>query len=226
MIAASGFRPSFVSLAGCLALAMTLGTPAMAAPLDSVFACAETDDAEARLACYDAAVGSLREANASGELMTVTRSEVEAVERDAFGFNLPTLPRLRGLFGGGDESSDAANPPKQNALTAPVVKPDSRTKPVLEAEAPQAPSAPKLEFKEVDEIVQGLRSTKEFGGSRRIRFYLDNGQVWDQRDTLRIRIPKERKGRKNTVEIRKAALGSYLLRVNGEGAAIRVNRVR
>lgn len=197
---------------------------AEAAPLDEVYNCAAIDNSDDRLACYDAAVGRLQQAEASGDVRMVTRKDVEAVERDAFGFNLPTLPRLKGIFSIFGEPDDKPTPPKRDALTAPVVSNNgaARTATVM----PTRSLAPPVEIESVDQIVHGLRTTKEFGGSKKTRFYLDNGQVWDQVDTRRVRIPRERDGRENTVEIRRAALGSYLLRVNGEGAAVRVRRRR
>ena len=47
-----------------------------------------------RLACYDEAVGRLKAAEEAGELTTISKAEVEEVQRDAFGFSLPSLPKL------------------------------------------------------------------------------------------------------------------------------------
>ena len=55
---------------------------------------------------------------------------------------------------------------------------------------------------------------------------MTNGQVWEQIGTTKLRIPKVKNGVSNTAEIRKAAIGSYLLQINGEGSAVRVKRVR
>ena len=43
---------------------------------------------------FDAAVGQLQEAEASGDVTTVTREEVEQVRQDSFGFSIPSLPSL------------------------------------------------------------------------------------------------------------------------------------
>ena len=72
--------------------------------LDQVYACANISDEAQRLACYDGAVGRLRAAQTSGNLVAVDRQQAEELDRDAFGFTLPSLSRL---FGGG---SDAATP--------------------------------------------------------------------------------------------------------------------
>lgn len=67
--------------------------------LDQVYACANITDEAQRLACYDGAVGRLREAQSSGNLVAVDRQQAEQVEREAFGFSLPSLPRLFGNRG-------------------------------------------------------------------------------------------------------------------------------
>ncbi len=70
--------------------------------LTQVYACAGIADGAARLACYDAAVGALRSADESGSFVSVDREQVQELERDAFGFSLPSLPRL---FGRGDDEA-------------------------------------------------------------------------------------------------------------------------
>lgn len=82
-------------------------TPAQPGPLAQVYACAETQDDAARLACYDAAVGRLQQAQSSGELVAVDRGTVETIEREGFGLSLPSLPRL---FGGGSDRASASTP--------------------------------------------------------------------------------------------------------------------
>lgn len=68
--------------------------------LDQVYACASIGAEAERLACYDEAVGRLRQAQTSGDLVAVDRAQAEEINRDAFGFSLPSLPRL---FGGGED---------------------------------------------------------------------------------------------------------------------------
>lgn len=81
-----------------LASAMLLtAIPAAAddiASTDAVYACASLNDDMARLACYDDAVGRLKAAEEAGEVTTVSKAEVEEVQREAFGFSLPSLPKL------------------------------------------------------------------------------------------------------------------------------------
>lgn len=81
--------------------------PSTPGVLDQVYACASIADEAPRLACYDGAVGRLREAQNTGNLLAVDRAQAEEVDRDAFGFSLPSLGRL---FGGGSENASASTP--------------------------------------------------------------------------------------------------------------------
>lgn len=98
-------RAIFASL--CLIVAAAAPAFAQEAPgptpgvLDQVYACASVTDQTARLACYDAAVGRLREAQNSGSLVAVDRESVRQVEREGFGFSLPSLSNLFRRGGGG-----------------------------------------------------------------------------------------------------------------------------
>ena len=134
-------------------------------------------DAQERLAYYDSSVGRFEAAQKSGEVVTVSKTAIEKGERDAFGFNLPSLPSLGNLFGGNDKSHFRYS--KNNRIW---------------------PQENKV--------------------------FMANGQVWEQTDGNKVRIPKVRNEELNTADISKASLGSFFLRVNGKGAAIRVRRVR
>ncbi len=61
------------------------------APLAKVYACADIAKADDRLACYDAAIASLRSAEASGGVTVVSREQVAEAERKAFGLGPATL---------------------------------------------------------------------------------------------------------------------------------------
>jgi hypothetical protein len=68
--------------------------PAVAPAVQAVVDCRKlTDDAQ-RLACYDKAVASMTDAQASGDLVTIDRQQRQAVRRQAFGLTLPTLDFL------------------------------------------------------------------------------------------------------------------------------------
>ena len=71
-----------------------------------VYDCASIADDTERLACYDNAVGRLKAAEDAGEVTTISRAEVETVQREAFGFSLPSLPRIAMPKLGGDDDGE------------------------------------------------------------------------------------------------------------------------
>ncbi len=97
------------------------------------------------------------------------------------------------------------------------------------------PSLPKINiFNRVNKDKATPRAKVEFDGATlnikstrikadgKMRFYMDNGQIWDQSDTRRMR--PFNKSAENTLVIEKAALGSFLARINGKGGTFRVRR--
>ncbi|MBI3437074.1 MAG: hypothetical protein HY054_00165 [Proteobacteria bacterium] len=67
------------------------GSPAA---IDEVYACSQIADEHQRLQCYDNAVGRMHEAQNRGDLVAVDRQQAERVNREAFGFSLPSLGNL------------------------------------------------------------------------------------------------------------------------------------
>lgn len=104
-----------------LAVALVPGVIAQSAasPVDAVYACAVIATDAERLACYDAAVGRLKQAEATGEITTVSRAEVEAVKRESFGFSLPSIPNL---FARKAESSEGPPAEEFREMTLAVSK--------------------------------------------------------------------------------------------------------
>lgn len=69
--------------------------PSVRAPIvQAVVDCRKVEDTAQRLACYDAAVARMEEAETKGDLVTVDREQRAAARRQAFGFNLPSLDFL------------------------------------------------------------------------------------------------------------------------------------
>ncbi len=84
------------------------GTAALAedpTPLSPVVACRDIADPADRLACYDQQVGALKAAQDKGEIVAYDKDKVKTVQREAFGFSLPSLPKL-GLPGEDIDSVD------------------------------------------------------------------------------------------------------------------------
>lgn len=156
-----------------------------AASTDAVYACADITDDMERLACYDNAVGRLKVAEEAGEVTTISRAEIEEVQRDSFGFSIPSLPKIAmPKFGGGDKDG----------------------RPAVE------------EFNEISAGVTRVR--KDSTGKLIVQ--LENGQTWKQSDTRRVYL---RGGSADAAVIKKAALGSFRMKLDG-GTAFRVDRIK
>lgn len=197
-------------------------------PVDRVLACRAIEDVEARLACFDSSSAQLAAARQTGEILVVEREDVEAVERDSFGFNLPSLPRFRlsqMLPGdrqhdavetsGTDESvriAEATAPAESGAEETPLASPEP------------APEEVRVVARDddgnVDTVTMLIERTRTVGYNTTI-FHMANGQVWRQIDDGNVRMPRRGEA---YAEIRRGAMTSYLLRINGGGRAIRVRR--
>lgn len=84
-------------------------TPATGAPPDQlarVFACADIAEDAERWACYDETVPLLRSAQGGGQLVVIDRVNVERMQEQSFGFNLPDLQNLLPRFGNEDARVD------------------------------------------------------------------------------------------------------------------------
>ena len=167
--------------------------------LQAIYTCKSISSAQERLACYDNSVGRFEEAEKNGEVVTVSKTAIENVEREAFGFNLPSLPSLGRIFGGNSTSNDKPKKvEKENDLTAPVKQAERVTSPPSSLKPPALNPPP--EPKETNEVSLDIRKTTEFGYNK-TRFFMANGQVWEQTDRTNVRIPKVRDGKTNNAEI-------------------------
>lgn len=73
----------------------------------AIYACAEIADDTERLACYDETVGRFEAAEAAGEVTTISKTEIEEIQKDSFGFSLPSIPRLvMPKLGGGEDKAN------------------------------------------------------------------------------------------------------------------------
>ncbi len=62
--------------------------------LNSLYACTEIGEASARLACFDAATANLRTAENVGEVRVIDLNSVQELDRESFGFSLPSLAKI------------------------------------------------------------------------------------------------------------------------------------
>lgn len=152
------------------------------APTDSVYACAAIAEDAARLACFDAAVAELQSKEQAGLIQTVDVAKIKEIEKEAFGFSMPSLPALF------NRSSGTAKATTEEAI---------------------------------DEITVPVKSARIQGVTGRVIVVLENGQTWEQIDTTKINGMSLRKAKE--ARVRKAALGSFMMSVDG-GKAFRVKR--
>lgn len=93
-----GIAPGFVVLAlgaaGTPALARPPALPQQPAAVQRVLDCGKISADAARLACFDAAVAAMSQAEATGDLVAIDRGQRRAARRQAFGLPLPTLSFL------------------------------------------------------------------------------------------------------------------------------------
>lgn len=204
-------------------------------PVDAVIACRSIADPAARLACFDNTSGDLADARMSGDLVTVSRDDIVAVERDGFGFDLPSMPRISmSLFANREPNAldpqaiAEATGDQPAAMPAPEPGSPAATRPVATRTEPAAVPAEEEgvtimrrdDDGSIEEISMVIERVREYNYNQH-RFYMENGQVWRQVDTERVRLNRNSE---NTAVIRRAAMGSYLMLINDRGTAIRVIR--
>jgi hypothetical protein len=183
------------AFAPVLAFAALFAAPALAqeAPLSKVYACADIKDSAQRLACFDGAVATLKQADAGGDVAVVSRSQVQKVEKDAFGLSVPSVNELAASVG----------PAPSAAATPAAAKPPKPEK-----------------VKPLDRVTLAVRSIQK-DGQGGMTFVMENGQVWKKIDTTSMLGMGKGPW---TAEIKRAALGSYVLSLGGTSSA-RVKRI-
>jgi hypothetical protein len=78
--------------------------PQLAKPkaFEDVIACKTIEKPDERLACYDAKVAAMDEAQQKQELVITDKAAVKEVKRGLFGFDIPKIK----IFGGGDDVTE------------------------------------------------------------------------------------------------------------------------
>jgi hypothetical protein len=149
--------------------------PARPAVFQKLIDCRAIAENTARLACYDAQVAKLDEAESRNEVVVVDKEQVKTARKGLFGLALPDL----GIFSGKKDG-----------------QPDD-------------------ELKEIESTIKSVRTNAR--GNWVI--ILDDGAKWVQTESKSILDPKPG----HPVRIRKAALGSFMVNINGR-TAIRMQR--
>lgn len=178
---------------------------ASGSPLDPVYACAAITDPVQRLACFDTAVAELRAREARRDVVAVDREAVEQVRRESFGFNLPSLPNLFGRRAA--EATPAAGTAATGAAAAGAAAP-------ARSDAHGVADSDERQTMRVAQV-------RSSGG--RTTLTMESGQVWQFVDTGEITPPRRAPF---TVTIRRAALGSFLMSVEGSNRGYRIRRIQ
>lgn len=204
-------KKSLHTLCLTVTLAILAYTPAVAQESEirvEIENCKIQADPTRRLACFDQLFGDMK-INADSILNPSIPSE-------------PSVTRP-------DISKAVAT---QNPLTVPNSIPSNSSRPeVNENKLTQSVTSFKAAKKEaklqdaVKSVSSEIARTKSFGYNK-LRFYLKNGQVWEQVVAGRIKEPKISASKPVFAEIKKGALGSFSLQVDGKGRAVKVKRVR
>lgn len=101
-----------------LALAQNQAQTPAAPEITALYACESVADTAAQLACYRQATQGIRGALEDGRLVAVNRAQVETIQRQSFGFSLPSLTNLLG-------SSESAGPEEIEATIQSVIERNS-----------------------------------------------------------------------------------------------------
>jgi len=89
-----------------LALAQIPEAPAP--EIAALYACGAIQDSSAQLACFNQATADIRTALEQGRLVAISRNQVETMQRESFGFRLPSIANLVGQSeGAGPEAIEA-----------------------------------------------------------------------------------------------------------------------
>jgi len=219
---------------GLLGLLATLSAPAQAqdpeAPLRAVTECRSIQDDLSRLACYDRTASALEVSLDTGAVIAVRREDVDTVERDSFGLDLPNLGQLaRSVLGSG--VNDALTQPSPSQTTAQAdpeqATPLSREEVLARADA-EAATRSGVQVQERDDegraiVVQMAIARFEPSGYNQGAFHMTNEQIWTltRSQSSRIRV---RDG--DVAHIRRTRSGIHVLRINGSGSSMRVRRVQ
>jgi hypothetical protein len=218
------------------------------APLRAVVECRALENSAERLACFDRTSAVLESSLDTGAVLAVTREDVDTAERDSFGLSLPNIGALaRSLTSPGQnealadlnpetadtavtiERTDTANTTDaQSTQTAQAsAEPQTREEVLARADT-LAASRSGVEVQErgrdgrAIKVIMEIERYQEFNYQQG-RFYMTNGQVWEQTRAQSHRMPSRGVAH---AHIRRTSTGIHLLRINDRGNAIQVRRAR
>lgn len=195
-----------------LALSVTPAAYAQSQDQDALMRCLGIEIDTERLACFDRVAREQAEAARSGVSSEAGR-QAETGEEDEtrrFGMPRPAFPDFSlPSLSLGRRDSGAELTAGETGSTAPAVPVETE---ILE----------RAENGDIDRVMMTIDRISTHGYNTK-RFHMTNGQVWEVTDGMRFWVPRGEDVMR--AEIRRAGAGGYLLRINGEGRAIRVQRI-
>jgi len=192
------------------ALAQAQDAPSESAALNALLACQSITDDTQRLACQDEQLAAFAQATQSGQVMVVERRAVQAVARESFGLDLPSISRLTSVFRRGSA------PDSQAVAAATEV-----------TEFEDGSTATYDELGQIEQI-SGLVVTNVEERQGKLWVTLENGQVWRQTDSALVpRISARRVRNGITASVERGALGSHFMRLSSHSSRrFRAERIR
>lgn len=94
---------TFILIGSSWAFAWASDTPTLNSPLTTLYECAAIENDTDRLACFDSNVASLQVKEEKKEIVALDAESAKMIKREAFGFSLPSLPKLGLPMLGGDD---------------------------------------------------------------------------------------------------------------------------
>lgn len=180
---------------------LMMGAPCIAlaqtsTSLSGLYACEALSDANAQLSCFRTETAKLRAADPSAVSGAVSLA------------------------------------PNSSSPDSSIIQKQS----LIAGESGSAPDSPALEVKQAEDDSFGftkpkkpksrtlaIQSSEPWGNNRYIRFTLENGEVWQQIESGRVRLGK---AEPDLLTIKKASFGSFLGRVNDKRPSFRVRRIK
>ncbi|HCR95496.1 MAG TPA: hypothetical protein DIV98_11205 [Oceanicaulis sp.] len=156
--------------------------------------------------------------------MVIRRSEVEAVERDSFGLELPSLPRLSlSLFSTRDNQLETGSGQSGSIQASGSTDQGARTAQAAPSEQSGVEVLRREDDGQINEISLPIDRVERRGFDT-IHIHTTNGQVWEITDRVGNRPIRVRDD--SVMVVRRASLGSYLMQIDGRDRSYRVQRIR
>ena len=194
----------------CAAMMVGLGVPQIAsaqdASLSGLFGCEAISNAQAQLSCFQIETAKLRgEAAASAPVLAPAPIIVPG----------PTPPVTDSLAA---QKESLALEKQQLAAEKDRLAAEKKRVAALEKQVKEKDKA-----KSPDTRAVAIASASRSPVSGYVRFTLENGEVWQQRESGRVRLGK---AEPDILVIKKKSLGSFIGRVNDKSPSVRIKRVK